>query len=812
MTPFDALAELRRQVDRARVAAGLTKTALADRTALGHVRISRTTVQQFFRADGPLPSMDTVNALATALKLDVQPLLDLRGLADGAGGGQAPVSTTPSAHRTPKDRPRQARSEPRLIGPIPRAALAFQPRSETNRLRAMLDGGGTAVLHGRATSAEVVGGALVGMGGVGKTQLAADYARAALVEGTVDVVVWVTATARSAVVDRLAQAAGELCPTGLKAPEQAAAAFLAWLTPKRSTVTPVRWLVVLDDLTHPEELRGLWPPDSPHGRTLVTTRRQDAALIGPNRICLEVGLFTPEQATAHLTNALAAYGRTEHAEDLAALAADMGLLPLALSQAAAYLADTGTTVTTYRQALADRATALGELAPDLLPDQQPHTVAAAWTLSIDHADTLRPVGLARPLLQLAACLDPNGIPRTVLTTTPVRTYLAHHRTPLPGHYPPTETTPTPADTNPVSVADTERAISALRRLSLITHDTPAAVRVHQLLQHAVRDTLTAHQHDETARTAADALLTAWPDIECDAHLAQALRANTTVLIKHAQDALYRPDAHGVLYQAGNSLGRIGQDAAARDFFQYLTDTTTSYLGANHTDTLVARANLAYWQGATGDAVGAADAFADLLEDAARVFGDDHPDTFTIRAQLADCRGATGDAVGAVDAFADLLADRTRVLGEDHLDTLAARNNLALWRGEAGDAAGAAAAFADLLADWTRVLVDEDHPRTLATRHNLARWRGEAGDAAGAAAAFADLLADRTRVLGEDHPDTLITRANLASWRGKAGDAAGAMEAFADLLADLTRVLGEDHPDTLAARNNLARWRGEAREE
>nr|WP_078908870.1 tetratricopeptide repeat protein [Streptomyces vietnamensis] len=725
---------------------------------------------------------------------------------------------------------------------VPLSARSFQHRGEGDRLRAAVEGGGTAVLSQ----------VLTGMGGVGKTQLAADYARAAWDDGGLDVLVWVTASSQSAVVSGFAQAGAELCRADTDEPEQAAKQFLAWLAPKPGQ-QPCRWLIVLDDVADPNDLTvhpddpaqrySLWPPASPHGRVLLTTRRRDAALFGEGRRRIEVGLFTPDESLAYLTAALHAQGRTESADQLTALAHDLGHLPLALAQAAAYLIDSGETAAAYRHLLADRATTLDHLAPDVLPDEQAAALAAAWSLSIDRADTLRPAGLARPMLHLAALLDANGIPQDVLTGQSARAYLAAHRTP---------TSPTPQQT-PVSPADAVRALRALDRLSLIDHhqDTPhQAVRVHQLIQRATRDTLTPHQHHQATRTAADALQTAWPDVERDTDLAQALRTNADALTRYAEDGLYQPDAHPVLYRLGLSLGESGQVTAAIDHFQHLTDTTGNFLGEDHPHALTARNNLALWRGEAGDAAGAAQAFADLLADQIRVLGADHPDTLAARNNLARWRGEAGDAAGAAHALADLLADRIRVLGADHPDTLttqnnlammrgwagdaagaahaladvlagrirvlgadhpetlAARNNLAMMRGEAGDAAGAAHALADLLESTVRVL-GADHPITLTTRGNLARWRGEAGDAAGAAHALADLLADRIRVLGADHPDTLTTRNNLAAMRGWAGDAAGAAHALADLLADRIRVLGADHPDTLSTRNNLALWRGEA---
>ncbi|MGW3098731.1 hypothetical protein ACWDCC_35415 [Streptomyces sp. NPDC001102] len=166
--------------------------------------------------------------------------------------------------------------------------------------------------------------------------------------------------------------------------------------------------------------RRTWPPASPHGRTLVTTRRRDAALTGDGRRLVEVGLFSRAEAVASLGGVLASHGRAEPSSQLAARADDLGCLLLALSQAAAYLADAHLTCADYRGLLADRATSLADAAPDALPDDQNITVAAAWSLSIDRADALRPAGLARPMLHLASFLDANGIPETVLTSEPAR--------------------------------------------------------------------------------------------------------------------------------------------------------------------------------------------------------------------------------------------------------------------------------------------------------------------------------------------------------------------------------------------------------
>ncbi|GGV51403.1 NB-ARC domain-containing protein [Streptomyces spectabilis] len=343
--------------------------------------------------------------------------LSRTGDATAAGGATAITGYVHSLTVQPRP-PQEPASWPHQVGVIPPAARSFQHRAESQRLRATADGGGTTVLTQLLT----------GMGGVGKTQLAADYARAAWSDtsttGGLDVLVWIAASGRSAIMTGYAQAGIELCRADPNDPEQAARSFLAWLTPK-AAAKPCRWLIVLDDVTDPDDLKGLWPPTSLHGRTLVTTRRRDAALAADGRHTIHVGLFTDEEALAYLATSLAQHG--EPADELSALAADLGHLPLALAQAAAYIVDAGETVSGYRTLLADRTTTLAALAPDALPDDQALPLAAAWSLSIDRADTLRPVGLARPMLQLASLLDGNGIPQDVLTSWPTLIHLVVHR-------------------------------------------------------------------------------------------------------------------------------------------------------------------------------------------------------------------------------------------------------------------------------------------------------------------------------------------------------------------------------------------------
>lgn len=690
--------------------------------------------------------------------------------------------------------PRAPVSLPHQVGVVPSRAQSFLERAEAGALREAFSSGGSAV------SCQV----LAGMGGAGKTQLAADHALRAWSEGGLEVLMWVTATARTAIVDAYAHAAADLCGADLGDPEQAAEAFLAWLQAKNH-----RWLIVLDDLTDPADLRGLWPPDRPEGRTLVTTRRRDAVLTGTRRKRIDVGLFTTGDATRYLAATLAAHGRSEPVDELVGLAEDLGHLPLALSQAAAYVTDQALDVAAYRSLLSDRALTPSLPGPGALPDDQRGPLTATWTLSVDLADRQDPAGVARPLLALASMLDAHGILESVLTSRPARDYLAANSTRTP---PRRKWWRWASPPRAVTGQEVHQSARLLHRLNLIDH-TPQSphqsVRVHALVQRTTRESLASCDYEEGAHAAADALLCVWPKVERDTDLAQALRANTAALAAHASSTgcLDRPHTHHVLFRAGNSLGNFGQASAAADYFQRQRAASTTHLGADHPYVLSLRHDAVYWRGKAGDAASATPACADLLEDRLRVLGPNHPHTLATRGSLAHLRAQGGDAAGAVSEFARLLDHMVRVLGPDHPNTLAVRGNLAENRGAAGDAPGAAAAFAQLLNDTIRVL-GSDHPNTLATRSSLAGWHGRAGDANGAAVACAAVLDDHLRILGPDHPDTLATRSNLAHWRGEAGAAAEAASAFADLLGDVTRVLGPDHPQTLVARGNLARWRAQ----
>jgi hypothetical protein len=657
---------------------------------------------------------------------------------------------------------------------------------------------------------------LAGLGGIGKTQIAAHYARALWQAGQVDLLIWLSASSRQAVLtgygDALRRIEGQ--DPGDNA-EAAARRFLTWLAGTRR-----RWLVVLDDLSDPGDLRDLWPQGK-SGHTVVTTRRGDAALKrrdaspeGAGWRFVQVGLFTPTEALAYLTAKLG--GDASRLEQAAELAGDLGLLPLALAHAAAYIQDRSLTCGEYRARFASQQRSIEDMfpvPPDALPDDYPHAVAVTWQLSIDHADQLRPVGLARPALQLAAMLDPNGMPEPVFASGASRTYLAARRTPpssLSDASDPQDRSPAQGRTQ-VQADDGIDALSCLDRLSLITLDRKnpfRAVRVHALVQRVVREQLDLVISQVVARAAADALLEVWPEHDAEPMLSQALRDCTSSLTRHSARVLWSPEMHPVLFRCGDSTGNVGLVSQAAAYWADLADASRHNLGLEHPLTLQARGRLAIARGRAGDAQAAVRALEELLTDCQQLLPADHPLTLETRVSLARWRGEAMDADGAVRALEELLAEQLRLIGPDHPETLQTRHHLAYWCGYGGDTARSIHLFEDLVSDWRRVLGPDD-PELLSVRANLAFRRGVAGDPARAAQEFVDLLPDRIRINGPDHPETLNNRGNLARWRGDAGDAPGAVDALAELLADSVRVLGPGHQHVLNTRSDLAHYQGMA---
>ncbi|GAA2394468.1 tetratricopeptide repeat protein [Catellatospora methionotrophica] len=636
---------------------------------------------------------------------------------------------------------------------------------------------------------------LTGPGGSGKSQLAAAAFHRA--RGGGGLFAWVSASSRQSLLAGYARVWRAVAGGVLDAPaapggrpahpdgyghdeETQADLLVAWL---RST--PQRWLVVLDDADDPADLDGLWPMGE-HGRTTVTTRRRDALVLRPAARVVQVGMFTGPESVDYLRNRLsldpsAGRGQPPPDGELAELAAALGHFPLALSQAAAFLIDTGTDVAAYRRLLDDERERLADLFPPSSPaDGHDRTVASTWQLAAQRAAALAKPGTAQRMLELVSLLAPVGVPQDLLLTGAARTWVGAQR------------------------REALAALRALHRLSLLTHDAPT-VAMHALVQRAVREAVPESELPALARTAADALDEAWATPDPALPVA-ALYDSLLALRRAAGEHLWRPGMHPVLRRLAEHLMAVGRTGAARDTAGELLEQARERLGGEHRDVIFLAAQQAQAVGELGDPATAHAALAVLRRDAERLLGADDPDTLWIRQREALQPFELGAPATALAEMVPLHARAAAVLGDDHPLTLSTRRYVALCRGMSGDPAGAR--------QWFTALADElaqqrgpAHPDTLSTLSDLGRWIGETGDADGAVDTYQRAMLGLAAVHGPLHHDTLTARHNLAYWRGLAGQPTAAVEEFSVATQDAERALGPRHPTTLTFRTNLAYWTG-----
>jgi hypothetical protein len=716
------------------------------------------TVKEFTGFAVAAPDGKTAEETAGQMVLDLSERdLHLNGSQAEMSGQMVPVADSADATAGPirAGSPKAVPSQPVRLLPRPRfLAGRKELLADVDRLLTGVAMGGPHVV------------VLCGLGGAGKTSVALEYAYRHLAGSGL---VWqFVAEEPTALTAGFGELAAELGVRDLLSAGDPIAQVHGVLAARTGD-----WILLFDNAPGPAALQHVLPPLG-RGQVIVTSQNPH----WPGRQVLPVPELGQETAADFLQfrKSSADWGAAME------LAAELGGLPLALEQAAAYMQATG-------RDIAGCLTLFRKRCIDLLKRGEPagyeKQVATTWTLAFDQLEQTAPVAIG--LLRLLACCAPEQIPLRLLLK------------PLPR-----SADSLPADLEPI-LADpvaADDAVAALRRFSLISPPHDGMVSVHRLVQAVTLGGLADGQASawrEAAQHLIEAAIPAdprepdaWPDF--------------AVMLSHAKAAL-NAESEG-MGRIASYLGYRGNYPAATELYKEVIEARIEVLGAERPETLTARANLAYWTGHAGDAAGARDQYAALLPVRERVSGPEHRETLTARANLARWTGEAGDAVGARDQYAALLPIQEEVFGPDDPATLTARANLAGWTGDAGDPVGARDQIAALLPIRERVSGPDD-PETLAARHHLAYWTGKAGDATAARDQFAALLADRERVLDTKHPDTLLTRANLASWTGQAGDPAGARDQYAALLPIRTKILGPQHPRTLTTRGSLADWTGEA---
>jgi tetratricopeptide (TPR) repeat protein len=606
-------------------------------------------------------------------------------------------------------------------------------------------------------------GAIYGLGGVGKTQLAIEYAYRYATDH--DLVWWIPAEQPMTIPGRLAALARRLHLPDLSSLDEQVALLFDELGQRD------RWLLMYDNATGPAALDGLHPPAG-GGHLLITSRNPAWRGMGAT---IGVTVLSRTESIAFLRR------RGGLHEDAAApLAEALGDLPLALEQAAAYLDETSTAPEEYLDLLKDRA---GELFSLGAPSNSEQTIATTWTLALRRAGDESPA--AEQLLALCAFLSPENVPRSLLTDHP-------------------DVLPEPLAAAARDRLGFQRALGALRRYSLVTA-TQEGLDLHRLVQAITRQHLDAEQTQKWIAAALGLLTAAFPERPSDPDMwprSGRLLRHVLAVCDHAIAGQTEPDtAARLLTSAARYLWSRADLQQATVLLERALAIHEAQLGPNHLTTASSLNNLAAALRACNDLADARRHLERALGIREHHFGLAHPETAEILNNLGTVLRAQGNFDQAATLLERALAIRTAQLGRDHPDTAQSLHSLAAVRREQGDLGEARTLYEQAVA-IREARLGPDDPDTAQSLNNLAFTLREQGDLDQARSLHQRALRIRETRLGTDHPDTAWSRNSLGVVLHAQGDLSGARSQLEHALTIRSRHFGPRHPATANTLHHL----------
>lgn len=669
--------------------------------------------------------------------------------------------------------------------------------------------------RGATTAGTVVPHALCGLGGVGKTQVALEYVHRFAAD--YDLVWWISAEQDALAAAALADLARRL---DLKTGDDAAQAARAARDHLRQA-SGLRWLLVFDDADEPQEIDPHFPGGT--GHVLVTSRnwawRQYAEV-------LETEPFTREESVERLLSRVVEL----RPGDADRVAAAVGDLPLALDQAAAWLAEAGMPVDSYLAQLEEQTIQVLSYGR---PENYPQPVAATWNVSIQRLRERSPVAVR--LLRLCAFFGAEPISMRLLYSDPTVSVLAAED---------------PALHERLFVS---RAIREIGRLTLASVDAAnQSIQVHCLLQAVIRSGLDIQAQAEVRHTVHRILVAArpsghepvddpengplfaaiWPHLEasgaadCDAPetrqllldrvrilwqrgdlnsaltLADDLRIRWQRRLSESEDAALRTQLLRLQWQTGNVLRSLGRYTEAAELGFATLSGQRDLLGPGHPHILMTATALAADLGSFGRFEEALELATEALTGFEELFGENHKRTLSARNNLALCLRLQGHYAEARALDEEIYERRRTLLGSVHPQTLFTLAILGRDLRETGRYEESVSTLSTSH-ELYKELLGEGDPETLRTAKSLAVSLRRAGMVDGAR-----VLTERTqeyhRLRGTPvtTPDVLDCTLNHACDLFAVGAPQQALDLAQDIVRQYRAALGERHPATLTAVNDL----------
>ena len=487
--------------------------------------------------------------------------------------------------------------------------------------------------------------AISGLGGIGKTQTAVEYAYRYRDE--YKAVLWLNAESPLSLKTGCGDIARQMpLPHDEKDLDQAAAAVKYWLG------THPDWLLILDNADDPAVLEPFLPTDH-EGHILITSRAQDFQHLGildP----VELGELPIEDATAFLLRRCGREGADEAERGAAReLAGELDGLPLALEQAAAYIVATRATFQRYLESYRTGGLARLEARRPAL-GRYPNSVATTWAANF--AAVQADSEAAADVLRLSAFLAPDAIPFELLTRG------------VSQLGPALEAALSRAEGDPLVVND---VLQALGRFSLIRIDGERETfGIHRMVQEVLKDAMDDAPRRLWAERAVRAVNQAFPDVEyanwplCDRLLPHAIAVACWI----ERDRMVFPAAGRLPNQTACYLRDRAQYAEAEPLYKQAMEIRRTALGERHPDYATSLNNLAVLYHAMGRHAEAEPLYKQAMEICRTALGERHPDYAASLNNLALLYDAMGRHAEAEPLYKQAMEIRRTALGERHPTT------------------------------------------------------------------------------------------------------------------------------------------------
>src|SRR6266567_3242893 len=623
--------------------------------------------------------------------------------------------------------------------------------------------------------------AIKGMGGVGKTQIAIEYAYRSHEQERYTHTLWINAASEEAILASFVTLT-DFLPTDVSNGEtdqcKLVAAIIRWLEQHAQP-----WLLIFDNADD-LSLIPSYLPSRGNGSILLTTR---ANAVGALASSVEVDCLGLTEGTQLLLRRAQrfVYVSAEEIDEATNIVVALAHFPLALDQAGAYIEETGCSNYDYFQLYQKHRYAL--LARrGMQATNYPESVATSWSLSFQRIEQKNPA--AAELLRLCAFLAPDHIPEELLTEG--------------APYWPPVLQDAAADRFAFNdILEALLAYSFVKRLS-----ENRLLSIHRLVQVVQMERMTPQEQRlwaERVVLAVNAVfprdpkdeVAVWP--QCQRYLEQVLACNT--LIEEHQ--LLLPEAAEVLERTGIYLCERALYNLAEPLYQRALRIREQQVGEMHPQVAIALNGLAQLYYEQGKYAEAELLYQQALRIREQQLGLEHLRVAYSLNNLAFVYAKQGKYVEAELLYQRALRIREQQLGLEHLKVAIVLNGLAQLYYEQGKYVEAELLYQRALRIWEQQ-VRSEHPQAAIALHGLANLYVEQGKYAQAEPLYQRALCIREQYLEPEHSKTADVLHDFAGFQQAQGKTREAAFMYQRALVIRERVFCLNDPATTETRERL----------